>query len=496
VVERVLRSQACGLGRLRHRAGTFSLRAMLPHRLSNQFFFQVIVIDGRWWNIKRAVRSRNSEMPRKQFFPDAVIKSLPAIRLYLASTSMLTIGIAAQSIGFVVLARWLGSDQFGHLSMITAATNLGGAWCGLGTGEAMRRRAGREPALYPQLLGHSLILLLVSGAVLTLVMSVAIASFITIAANPVESYAVIALLVSSNIVLFAWIGLTEQILLAHSQFTRANLLNSGFGIARAVTALVACLGFDIDNLAAWALWNFASFSVGSLTCACLLFRYGAPHWRLLWDEIPLGVTLSISGSIAALRQNVDLLALSAMAPPHLVGAYGVARRVLGVAVVTGASLDRQIYAKLAIAGKSGPAATLCLARRYVIYAIGLTSLTSTTIFVLAPLLPLLFGKDFGDMVWIVRVLCWTLILTAVQFVAFDAINAADQHRVRLIVGTVIGLAGAALIVGLSLAFGTTGTFVAVYAAEIATAAALWTTLKLLSDRQQRRQSISSVGAAE
>jgi O-antigen/teichoic acid export membrane protein len=170
--------------------------------------------------------------------------------------------------------------------------------------------------------------------------------------------------------------------------------------------------------------------------------------------------------------------------------------VLGVAVVTGASLDRQIYAKLAIAGKSGPAATLCLARRYVIYAIGLTGLTSMTIFVLAPLLPLLFGKDFDDMVWIVKVLCWTLILTAVQFVAFDAINAADQHRVRLIVGTVIGLAGAALIVGLSLAFGTTGTFVAVYAAEISTAAALWTTLKLLSDRQQRRQSISSVGAAE
>ena len=435
-------------------------------------------------------------MPRKQFFLDGVVKSLPAIRLYIASTSMLTVGIAAQSIGFVVLARWLGSDQFGHLSMITAATNLGGAWCGLGTGEAMRRRAGREPALYPQLLGHSLILLLVSGAVLTLVMSVAIASFITIAANPVENYAVIALLVSNNIVLFAWIGLTEQILLAHSQFTRANLLNSGFGIARAVTALVACLGFDIDNLTAWALWNFASFSVGSLACVCLLFRYGGPRWCLLWDEIPRGVTLSISGSIAALRQNVDLLALSAMAPPHLVGAYGVARRVLGVAVVTGASLDRLIYAKLAIAGKSGPAATLYLARRYVIYAIGLTSLTSITIFVLAPLLPLLFGKDFGDMVWIVKVLCWTLMLTAVQFVAFDAINAADQHRVRLIVGTVIGLAGAALIVGLSLAFGTTGTFVGVYAAEISTAAALWTTLKLLSDRQQRRQSISSVGAAE
>src|SRR5262249_50821684 len=134
-----------------------------------------------------------------------------------------------------------------------------------------------------------------------------------------------------------------------------------------------------------------------------------------------------------------------------------------------------------------------LARRYVVYAIGVTGITSMAIFVLAPLLPLLFGKGFGDLVWIIRVLCWTLILTAVQFVAFDAINAADQHRIRLVVGTVVGLAGAALIVALSLAFGTTGTFVAVYVAEICTAAALWATLKLLSDRQQHA-SVLGAGA--
>ncbi len=435
-------------------------------------------------------------MSKPNFFPDAVIRSLPAIRLYISSTSLLALGIVAQSVGFVILARWLGSEQFGHLSMVTAATNLASAWCGLGTGEAMRRRASREPSLYPELLGHSLILLLVSGAALTAVVSLAIAFSTTIVSDPVENYAVIVLLVSSNTVLFAWISFTEQILLTHSQFTKANLLNSGFAILRALTAVVACLAFNIESLSAWALWNFASFAAGSLACVWLLFRYGAPRWRLLWDEIPFGVTLSISGSIAALRQNVDLLALSATAPPQLVGAYGVARRVLSVAVVTGASFDRLIYNRLAVAGKSGPSATLRLAQRYVLYAIGLTGITSIAIFVLAPLLPLLFGNDFGDMVWIVKALCWTLILTAIQFVAFDAINAADQHRIRLIVGTVVGIAGAALIVGLSLAFGTTGTFFAVYTAEISTAAALWITLKVLSDRQQHDEPSISVGTVE
>ncbi len=331
-----------------------------------------------------------------------------------------------------------------------------------------------------------LIVLMVSGTLLTAATTASLAFSITVVNDPVNNLVVIALLVSSNLVLFTWITLTETILLTHSQFASANLLNFGFGLARALTAVVACLGFGVDSLTTWAWWNFAAFAAGSLACAWLLFPYGAPRWRVMWDEIPLGATFSMSGTVAALRQNVDLLALSAVASPQLVGAYGVARRVLGMAVTVGGSLDRLIYNQFAIAGKSGPAATLKLARRYVLYAIGLTGPTSAAIFALAPVLPLLFGSGFVDMIWIIRALCWTLILTAIQFVAFDALNAADHHRIRLVVGTMVGLAGAAVIVGASLAFGTAGTFIAVYVTEVSTAVALWATLKALGDRHRGR----------
>jgi O-antigen/teichoic acid export membrane protein len=414
---------------------------------------------------------------------DSVVQKLPAVWLYVSSTSTLSVGIAAQSIGFVVLARWLGSEQFGHLSMITSVTSLGAAWCGLGTGEAMRRRVGRDPALYPTMLGHGVIVLVGSGAVLTVILSATMTPYVRVVADPFENFRVILLLVLSNMFLFAWVGLVEQILLTRREFTRANLVNAGFGIARAAGALVACLVFSIDSLPAWAIWNFAVSVAVSLTCAVAILPYGAPRWRVLREEIPLGVTLSLSGSIAALRQNIDLLALSAIATPHLIGAYGVARRIISMAVVTGASLDRLIYAKLAIAGQAGPSATLRLAQKYVVYAIGLTGMTSVGLFVLAPLLPWLFGEDFRDAIWILRALCWTLILTAIQFIAFDALNAADRHRTRLVVGAVVGIAGGALIVGFSSAFGITGTFLGVYLTELSMAVALWTALNLLSDRQ-------------
>ncbi len=421
----------------------------------------------------------------------AVMQKLPAIRLYARSTGMLAAGILAQSLGFVVLARWLGGDQFGHLATITAVTSVGGAWCGLGTGEAIRRRVGRDPSVYPAMFGHSLILLISSSAILTALLSVGMASVIKVAANPAENFEAILLLVISNMGLFAWIGLTEQIHLAHRQFGAANLVNVSWGITRAAAAFVACLGFGINTVLGWAVWNAGVSVLVSIVCALGISRYGGPQWRLMREEVPLGATLSMSACIAVLRQNADLLALSAVATPHLVGAYGVARRIISTATVVGSSFDRLIYSQFAIAGTRGPSETLQLAKRYVLYGIGLTGMTSVCVFVASPLLPLLFGVDFTDAVWIVQLLCWTLILTAIQFIAFDALNAAEQHRVRLLVGTVVGLGGAGLIVTLSLALGTTGTFVAVYLAEISMAGALWQALKFVSGRRVDRSPVHS-----
>jgi O-antigen/teichoic acid export membrane protein len=396
---------------------------------------------------------------------------------------MLTAGIFAQSLGFVVLARWLGSEQFGHLATITAVTSIGGAWCGLGAGEAMRRRVGRDLALYQAMLGHSLILLSFSGAILTVILSVAMALVIQVAPDPVDNFVAILLLVTSNMVLFSWIGLTEQIHLAHHQFDAANRVNASWGITRAAAALIACLGFGINTVLAWAAWNAATSVLVSFVCASAISRYGAPQWRLLREEVPRGATLSMAACTAVLRQNADLLALSAVAPPHLVGAYGVARRIISTATVVGSSLDRLIYTKLAIAGAKGPSETLQLAKKYVIYGIGLTGVASMAVFLACPLLPIFFGSDFVDAVWITQLLCWTLILTASQFIAFDALNAAEQHHIRFLIGTGVGLAGAALIVVLSMAFGTTGIFVGVYVAELSTAVALWQTLRIVGGRR-------------
>jgi O-antigen/teichoic acid export membrane protein len=417
---------------------------------------------------------------------DALRRRLPPLLLYVSSTGSLLVGTVAHTLGFVILARFLGTDQYGHLATISAATNLACPLCGLGASEAIRRWVGRDPSLYSAILGHSLILLGVTGILLISTVSAGLALFVRVLPDPHTNFVVILLLVSCNIVLYTWIVLVEQICLAHSQFGRANIVNAGFGIARALTVVVACFGFGVDHLLSWALWNAGLYVGTSLACLAAIWSYGPPRWRLFRDEMTLGMTMSGAGFLWALRQNVDILVLSPLQTPAVVGAYGVARRVISTAGILGASLDRQIYVKLVVAGKAGPAATLGLARKYAIYALAITVPTSLALFAAAPVLPWIFGKGFEDAIPMLRILSWTLILGAVQNVAFDALNAADQHHARFLSGTATGLLGSGLVAALTYAYGINGAFIASYLSEGAMTLAFWATLILLSDSPVRK----------
>jgi O-antigen/teichoic acid export membrane protein len=429
--------------------------------------------------------SSGAQLAMIRSFARALAQKLPVVILYIGATSSLMVGIATQSIGFVILARFLGKAQFGQLATITALGSLGAAWVQLGSSEAMRRRVGRDPSEYGVVLGHSLILIFGWGGVVTILFAGITSLLIHISTDHFTNFIIMLMFVVCNLVFYSWITLTEQIFLAHGDFTRGNLINAGFGVVRASAALAACVGFGVQSLATWAVWNASAYLGGSLLCALAVSKFGRPRGSILRDELPIGVTFGISGFLSALRGNVDLLALSVAEPAAVVGVYGLARRVVAVAAVTGASLDRIVYTRLVIAGQGGPRKTFELARRYVVYAVILTGATSLALFlVVAAFLPLIFGSHFSEAIGVLRILCWILIFTGVQNIAFDALNAANLHRPQAAISTVAVLIGSAIVLALTLIYGIEGTYVGVYLSELLIAIALWSGLVLISYRRE------------
>lgn len=404
---------------------------------------------------------------------------------YANSTGSMTVGLVAHTVGIVVLAQTLGAAQFGVLAIITAAANFGLLWCGLGSGELMRRKVARDRSIYRDVLGHTIIIMTATIGTIGVAVAVGLAATVTIRDDFATNFPIMLMFITSNMGMFAWISMTEQILLAHGDMARANLVNISSGAGRAIAAIAACYVWGITELSQWVFWHFGFYLVISIGCTITVARYGRPRLTVMWRDVPRGLTLTASGFFRFLRGNADVLVLGAVASPAIVGVYSVARRIVGTADTVSASLDRIVYSNFAVVGAKGPAATLQLAVRYAAISGLLCAATSIVLFFAAPWIPVLFGEQYSDAVHAARFLAWTLILTSLHNLASDALNAAEQHEMRLAAETTSGLVGAGLMVALTMTYALPGLLISIYLAATLSVVALWSMLIWRAQRQQR-----------
>lgn len=410
--------------------------------------------------------------------------ALPLASLYITSSAWLVMGTIAQLLSFIVLARVLGVEQFGQLMAVTAATHLGTHLCGLGAGEGMVRRIARRREDYAAMAGHNIMLIAITGVVLCAAITAGVYWYLPATDDSALSWSVIAAFVVANVILFRWILFTEQVFIAHWQIGRANIVNVGFAFAKAATTLLACLVFHVNTVQEWALWHFGVHGLAATLCAVALIPFGRPKWVIIKDELRLGIHFSTPWFFLTLRNNIDLLVLSIVASPALVGAYSVVKRIVETGTITSNSLNRLLYPKLARAGKDGCHAALTIILNYMlpIIAVGLAS--AAALYVLAPLLPLLLGDQFDAAVVGIQILAWSLVITAIKEAAFDTLGAGDEHRVRALAYNGGSIAAVFIIALLTYHFAVDGAFLAIYLTKILIGILLWSVLVSVSRRRR------------
>src|SRR6478735_9233695 len=278
---------------------------------------------------------------------------LPMLVSYAASGGSLVISSAAQLLTFAILALWLGVHEFSLFVAITAISNIAVHMCGLGAMECLVRRVARDRAIYPDMLGHNIILTAASGVFLVLLGAVALPFFFTLSSDPATNVAVITLMLVTNIMLVRIIVLAEQIFIAHSDFGSANTVVVSFAIARTIAACLACIVFGVSTLATWVLWQFACHVLVALACWRAIRGLGQPKYRIVREELPLRLYFSIPFILRAIRQNADLLVLSLVATAEIVASYSVARRMLESSYLSVEALNRLVYPGSAKATAAG-----------------------------------------------------------------------------------------------------------------------------------------------
>lgn len=398
---------------------------------------------------------------------------MPMAWRYAASGTSLLAASAAQLLTFGILARHLGPEQFGLFVAISAITSVAVQFCGLGATESLVRRVAQDRAIYPRMLGHSIILTVASGLALILVGLVILPLLFTLAPDPWLNALVTLLMLVTNILLVRGISQAEQIYLALSDFNSANRVVIGFALARTAAAALACLGFGVATVADWAVWQFGVHVLVMLACWWALRSLGGPVWVLVRDEIRLGLLFSTPFVFKAIRQNADLLVIGLVASPEIVGSYGVARRILESSYLSIDAMHRLIYPGFAVAAADGLHHAMPRIRKVLVAATGVSVATAIVVFLLAPALPLLFGAEYVSLPGFTRILCWLVIALAIQSVATQALGASSRHGYRAAILNIGSLVGALLVAWGSWVAPPTGAFIASYVSEIAMTIAAW-----------------------
>jgi O-antigen/teichoic acid export membrane protein len=405
----------------------------------------------------------------------------------MASGGSLVTASAAQLITFAVLARSLGVDQFGMFAAITAVTSVAVNLCGLGAIECLVRRVARDHAMYPAMLGHNLILTAATGVVLVGLGLLILPGIYTLSPDPLCNVGAIGLLLVTNIVLVRLILLVEQIFIGFSDFSGANQAVVSFAVGRTIAAVLACLVFHVTSVAGWAVWQFGAHLIMAIGYAFWLRGLGRPQFRLVREELSLGFLFSVPLILKAFRQNVDLVVLSLVSSTEIVGSYSVARRILDSSGLSVDALNRLVYPGSAQATARGLHHAGRRVRQLLVLAVGIGLATAVFVYFVAPVLPHLFGRDYVSMVAFVRILSWAVIIFAISSVVVQIIGASGRHGVRAAILGISSVIGAAVSAVATWYAPPTGTFVAYYVVEAATAVAAWLVLiRLMRDKSPSR----------
>jgi len=406
----------------------------------------------------------------------------PMIVSYLLSSGSLASASLAQLATFAILARALGPAEFGLFVQISAVTAIAVQICGLGASDCLLRRVSREPASYPILLGHNLLLIGLTGTVLVVGGVAIMSSWAPFYSRPDIDVWTIAMLFFSNVVLVRVILLVETVFLSLGRVRSANRSVIGFALARTAAATLACIVFGTSSLPEWAVWQFCAHLLYALVGAVWLRPLGRPRFAILRGELRPGILFSSQFFVRAVRSNVDLFVIGLYAPIETVGSYGVARRIVESSYLSIDAFNRLIYPRFARASRDGLHLALPAAKRALVAALALGIATFLVLFVLAPYLPLLFGRDYRDLAFFVRCLSGTIVLVGAWAVAIDLLGASGRQGARALILNGTNILGSGLIAAATWLAAPIGTFVALYIIEGSVVMSAWLVLLRLSFR--------------
>jgi O-antigen/teichoic acid export membrane protein len=230
----------------------------------------------------------------------------------------------------------------------------------------------------------------------------------------------------------------------------------------------------------------ASTLASLLVIVICVVRFGTPRIprSITVREVSSGLPYSLGQGIFSVQDNIDKPFLVRYGFASDAGVYGIAYRVVIMAMLPVRALLQASNARFFAIGRDGLAATASYARRLAVPAALYSLAAGCALIVCAPVLPRIVGSSYREAASALQWLALLPLCRALSYFPGDALTGAGRHgqRVRCMVAS--AALNVAMNVWLIPAYSWRGAAIATYVAEVSLVALLWSSLVRALHRQQ------------
>ncbi len=346
------------------------------------------------------------------------------------ATAWQSVRLTLQFAYLILVARVLGVEGYGIFAGSVALAASLSPLVGWGFGMILVQEVSRSPQRFPEFWAKALLAVAVSGPAMAGVM-LALAPLLL----PVDGHwTVILLIAAAELLAMPLVVAGSLAFQAHERLGRTIFNHVQLNIIRlAAVALLAALGWG-------GLVEFAWAYFGATACAAMLSlvqvnrALGNPDWTrgglVGRRREGLGFSLSVVANTA--HGELDKTLLLRLGGAAAAGNYSLANRIVAAATTPLVAYVLAIAPRLFRVGVTGVNAGSGYAIKLLLPILAYGVLAGCGIFVLAPLLPVLFGDSFSSAVPIVRALAALPLLLGISSLLLAVLTCSGAQRVRVV----------------------------------------------------------------
>jgi O-antigen/teichoic acid export membrane protein len=335
-----------------------------------------------------------------------------------------------QGFYFIVLARLLGTTQYGLLAGAFALVSVVSQYSSLGSGILFLRYVSPDHSRFRIYWGNVLISILLLGGLLAVAIRLSGRWLVGTTSVPL-----LFPLAISDCLFRQLSTCAGQVFQAFEKMKFSAALTLLSNAARCILAvgMLTILG----TASAWQ-WAIASLGVSAfaavISFAIVTRSFGLPSFSpsLLIKRSAEGFVFAISASTTAVYNDIDKVVLSHFGMDRANGIYSMAYRVVNIGSMPTESIVGAALPRFFREGVKGIAATVPMARallrRTALPGLGV----SIAMFLCAPIIPHLVGKPYAEAVSALRWLCLIPFFRCFHLSAGDAIAGAGHQKFRLV----------------------------------------------------------------